>query len=283
LTSCLLAYGCSSAKELGKTLGDLANVRSELMKKFGENDVNLRVNTFENRTSVSVIYVNSPLNVKTPDERAKRAQETAEILKQHYRSIKNVSEIWVGFMRATSRLVIFHWSEMIEAYGFDSEARALRVPDRPPSDPNQPVVRYVASQNKTDISSIGIQLEGTPEKGVLVIPHFSVAGDVNKITPKPADEVALDFAAFSEKPKFPNLTQIVFLSDNKIVYRTEGQFSTSKIADDSYNEFLYLKMPTAVFLKIASGSTVKIKLNEHEYTLTESQILQIQRMSDYLK
>ena len=283
LTSCLLAYGCSSAKELGKTLGDLANVRSELMKKFGENDVNLRVNTFENRTSVSVIYVNSPLNVKMPDERAKRAQETAEILKQHYPSIKNVSEIWVGFMRATSRLVIFHWSEMIEAYGFDSEARALRVPDRPPSDQNQPVVRYVASQNKTDISSIGIQLEGTPEKGVLVIPHFSVAGDVNKITPKPADEVALDFAAFSEKPKFPNLTQIVFLSDNKIVYRTEGQFSTSKIADDSYNEFLYLKMPTAVFLKIASGSTVKIKLNEHEYTLTESQILQIQRMSDYLR
>ena len=50
-----------------------------------------------------------------------------------------------------------------------------------------------------------------------------------------------------------------------------------------YSEFLYLKVPTAVFLKITSGNTVKIRLNEHEYTLTESQILQIQRMSDYLK
>jgi hypothetical protein len=139
------------------------------------------------------------------------------------------------------------------------------------------------SQNKTDISSNGIQLEGTPEKGVTVIPHFSVAGNVSKTVPKPPDEVGLDFAAFSDKPRFPNLTKIVFLSDNKIIYRTEDQFSTSKAADNTYNEFLYLKVPTAVFLKIASGSIVKIKLNEHEYTLTESQILQIQRMSDYLK
>ena len=283
LTSCLLAYGCSSARELGKTLGDLANVRSELMKKFGENDVNIRINNFKNRTNVFVMYVNSPLNEKSTNERAKRAQITADIVKQLYPSIKNVSEIWVGFMRVTTRLVVFHWSEMIEAHGFDNEARALRDPRMAPVDPTQPEVRYVASQNKTDISSNGIQLEGTPEKGVIVIPHFTVAGDATKTTPKPANEVALDFAAFSEKPKFPNLTKIVFLSDNKIVYRTEGQFSTSKIADDSYNEFLYLKVPAAVFVKFASGSIVKIKLNEHEYTLTEPQLLQIQRMSDYLK
>lgn len=95
--------------------------------------------------------------------------------------------------------------------------------------------------------------------------------------------MVLDFAVFSGKPKFPNLTKIVFLSDNKIVYRTEGQFTTSKIADDTYSEFLYLKVPTAAFLKILSGRIVTIKLNEHEYMLTESQILQIQGMSDYLR
>ena len=264
-------------------MGDLAKVRAELIKKFGEQDVNVRVNTFQNQTSISVIYVNSPLNQKTTEERAKRAQETAEIVRQHYSSIKNVSEIWVGFMRVTTRLVIFHWSEMLDTYGFDNEARALRDPGNVPLDRSQPVVRYLASQNKTDISSSGIQLEGTAEKGVTLVPHFSVAGNVNKITPKPPDEVSLDFAAFSEKPKFPNLTKLVFLSDNKIVYRTEGQFSTSKLADDMYSEFLYLKVPTAVFLKITSGNTVKIRLNEHEYMLTESEVLQIQRMSDYLR
>ena len=283
LTSCLLASGCSKAKELGNTLGALAKVRAELINKFGEEGVDLRLNSVQNRMSISVSYINSPLNQKTTEERAKRAQETAEIVKQHYPSIKNVNEIWVGFMRVTTRLVVFHWSEVLEVRGFDNEARPLRDPRNEPLEPSQPVIRYVANQNRTDISSSGILLEGTAEKGVTIVPHFSVTGDVNKITPKPPDEVSLDFAAFSEKPKFPNVTKIVFLSDNKVAYQTEGQFSTSKIAGEMYSEFLYLKVPTTAFLRITSGNTIKVRLNEHEYVLTESQILQIKRMSDYVK
>ena len=110
LMSCLLAYGCNAAKDLGRTLGDLAVVRAELMKKFSEKDVNLRINNFQNRQNILVTYVNSPLNQKTAEERARRAQETAEIVRQLYPSIKNVSEIWVGFMRVTTRMVIFHYS-----------------------------------------------------------------------------------------------------------------------------------------------------------------------------
>ena len=283
LTSSLLVCGCNTAKDLGKTLGDLVIVRAELMDKFGEQDVNIRVNNFQNRTTISVIYVNSSLNEKTTEERAKRAQETAEFVRQHYPSIKNISEIWVGFMRVTTRLVVFHWSEMIEVRGFDNEARALREPGVAPLDPNLPVVRYLPSQNKTEISSNGIQLEGTPEKGVTVVPHFAVTGDVNKTRPTPPNEVSLDFAAFSDKPKFPNMTKIVFLVDSKVVYVTQGQFSTSKIGGDMYSEFLYLKVPTAAFLNMTSGNTLKIRLNEHEYTLTESQIVQIQQLSDYLR
>lgn len=282
LTSSLLVCGCRTAKDLGKSLGELAVVRAELIKKFGEQDVNVGVDNFQDLTRISVVYVNSLLNQKTAVERAKRAQETAEIVRQNYPPIKNVREIWVGFMRVTTRLVVFHWSEMIDFVGFDNEARALRDPGEAPLDPSQPSVNYLERQNKTDISGT-IQLEGTPEKGVTVLPHFSVAGDVNKTTPRPPNEVSLDFAAFSDKPKFPNITKIVFLVDNKVVYLSEGHFSTSKIAADMYSEFLYLKMPSAAFLKIASGNTVKIRLSEHEYTLTESNILQIQRMSDYLR
>ena len=114
LISSLLVCGCSTAKDLGKTLGELATVRAELIKKFGEQDVNVHANTFQNETSISVVYVNSPLNQKTTEERGKRAQETAEIVRQHYPSIKNVSEIWVGFMRSTTRMVVFHWNEMLD-------------------------------------------------------------------------------------------------------------------------------------------------------------------------
>jgi hypothetical protein len=283
LTSSLLVCGCSTAKDLGKTLSDLATVRAELIKKFGEQDVNLRVNTFQNRTSISVAYINSPLNEKTTEERAERAQVTAEIVRQHYPSIKNVSEIWVGFMRVTTRLVVFHWSETIEVRGFDNEARALRDPGVAPLNPGLPEVHYSASQNKTDISCNGIQLEGTAGRGVTVVPHFSVTGDINKTRPRPPNEVSLDFAAYSDKPKFPNITKIVFLVDKRVVYVTDGQFSTSKIAGDMYSEFLYLKVPTAVFLRIMSGNTLKIRLNEREYTLTETQILRIKQISDYLK
>jgi hypothetical protein len=179
--------------------------------------------------------------------------------------------------------VVFHWSETFDVRGFDNEARPLRDRSSASLDPSQPEVRYSPSQDKTEISTTGIQLEGTTEKGVILVPHFSVAGHLNRITPKAPDEVLLDFAAFSDKPKFPNVTKIVFVSDNKIVYRTEGQFSTSRLASGTYCEFLYLKVPTAAFLMISSGSIVKIKLNEHEYTLTGSQLLQIQRMSDYLR
>ena len=282
LMSCLLVSGCSTAKDLGKTLGDLANVRAELINKFGEKDVNVRVNTFQNRTSLLVTYINSPLNQKTTEERGQRAQETAEIVKQHYHSIKNVGEIWVGFMRVTSRMVIFHWSEMLETRGFDNEARALREPVSAPVDPSQPSVHFIASQNQTEISST-IQLEGRPDKGVLFIPHFSVEGNVNKITPKPPKVVALDFAAYSEKPKFPSITKIVFLSSDKVVYRAKGEFSMSKISADLYSEFFYLEMPSTSFSEIASGNTIKVRLNDHEYALTESQVLKMQRMADYLR
>jgi hypothetical protein len=282
LASCLLASGCSAAKDLGKTLSDLQVVRAELMKKFGEEDVGVHVNTFQHRTSISVTYINSALNQKTSEERGKRAQETAEIVRQLYPQIKDVSEIWIGFIRVTTRLVFFHYSEMIETRGFDVNARAL-VNSGARVDPTQPEIRYSASENKTEISSSGIPLEGTAENGVLLVSHFSVAGNVNRTTPVPPKEVDLDFAAFSTKPRFPNATKLVFISDNKVVYVTEGQFTASQTAAENYTEVLYLKVPTAAFLRISSGTTITIKLNEYEYALTGGQVLQIQRMSDYIR
>src|SRR5881409_3003756 len=99
---CLWTNGCSGAKELGKTLGALTQVRAEIIKRFGEEDVNVRVNTFQGHTTLSVTFINSSLNGTNFAERAKRAQETAEIVKLKYGPIKTVNEIWVGFMRVTT-------------------------------------------------------------------------------------------------------------------------------------------------------------------------------------
>ena len=283
LTSCLLASGCSTAKDLGKTLGDLVTVRAEIIKKFGEKDVNLRVNTFQNQTSISVTYVNSPLNQKTTEDRSKRAQETAEIVTKHYPSIKNVSQIVVGFARVTTRLFVFHWSEMIDIHGFDNGAQRcvsvvelLSIPLNPKC-----VTRPVKIRQKSQ--AVASSSKEQREKGLTFVTHFSVAGNVNEITPKPPAEVSLDFASFSEKPKFANLTKIVFLTDTKMSIKPKVSSRRRKQKLTMYTEFLYLKVPTVVFLKITSGNTIQLRLNEHEYPLTQRQLLQMKRMSDYLR
>jgi len=285
IVTLVVAVGCTTAKDLSKALTDIGHVRAEIIKRFGENDVNLNVNTFQGQTSISVHFINSPLNAKSAEERTKRAQETAELVKQYYPSIKTVSAIWVAFARVTSRFVVFHWTEVLDVHGYDNEARPLSDRGNAPVsiDPSKPTVRYSANLNSTDISSTGIQLEGSPENGVAMVPHFSVAGDVNRVTPRPPNVVSIDFASYSAQPRFPNTTKIVFITDNKISYQTEGTFSPSQLADGTFSEFLTLKIPAAAFVKITDGTTVKVKLETHEYRLSEIQLLQIQRMSDYLK
>ena len=281
----VVAVSCTTAKDLSRTLTDLGQVRAQIIKRFGEDEVDLRVNTFQGETAISVHFINSPLNSSSQADRTRRAQETAELVKQYYPSIKKVSAIWVTFARVTSRFVVFHWTEVLDVHGYDNEARPLSDRNNAPllSDPSKPNVRYTANLNTTEISGSGIQLEGSPGSGVTMFTHFSVLGDANRVTPKPPKEVSFDFASYSTPPRFPNVTKIVFITDDRISHQTEGQFSTSTLADGTFSEFLYLKVPAAAFIKITNGTSVKIKLANHEYRLSEIQVLQLQRMSDYIK
>ncbi len=281
----VVAVSCTTAKDLSRTLTDLGQVRAQIIKRFGEDEVDLRVNTFQGETAISVHFINSPLNSSSQADRTRRAQETAELVKQYYPSIKKVSAIWVTFARVTSRFVVFHWTEVLDVHGYDNEARPLSDRNNAPllSDPSKPNVRYTANLNTSEISGSGIQLEGSPGSGVTMFTHFSVLGDANRVTPKPPKEVSFDFASYSTPPRFPNVTKIVFITDDRISHQTEGQFSTSKLADGTFSEFLYLKVPTAAFITITNGTSVKIKLANHEYRLSEIQVLQLQRMSDYIK
>jgi len=284
----VVAVSCTTAKDLSRTLTDLGQVRAQIIKRFGEEEVNVHANTFQGKTAISVHFINSPLNAKGAEERNKRAQETADLIKQYYPSIKNVSEIWIAFARVKTRYVLFHWTDVLDAHGYDNEARPLKERDNAGnapllSDPSTPNIRYAANLNTTEISGSGIQLEGSPESGVTMFTHFSVLGDANRVTPKPPREVSFDFASYSTQPRFPNVTKIVFMTDNSISHQTEGQFSTSKTADGTFSEFLYLKVPASAFIKVTNGTSIKIRLADHEYRLSEIQVLQLQRMSDYIK
>ena len=284
---CLLMDGCSSMKDMGRTLGNLGAVQAELIKKFGEKNVQIRANSFRGRTDLIVTFINSPINEKGRDEQYKRAEESAAVVKNLYPDIKTIHVIVVQFAAVKTALVVFNSTRVLDTFVFDNQGKSLEQPSNssePTSiDPSAPLTRYSPSENRTDVSSQGIQLEGTPEKGLTLVPHFSVAGDVNGRTPQPPSEVSMDFASFADEQKFPNTTRVSFITNGKVSYQTTGQFTTSKLADGLYSEYLYLKIPTKVFITLTSGDHISIKLEHHTYELDERCVLQLQRMSDYLK
>ena len=72
-------------------------IRTAIIKQFGEQDVNVNINYFNDKSNISVAFINSPLNLKSSDERFSRAKETAELVKQNYAAIKSVNSVTVAF------------------------------------------------------------------------------------------------------------------------------------------------------------------------------------------
>jgi len=255
---CLLAVGCGS--QFVKTLVDIAKLRTEIVKKFGEEGVNVRVN---NSSTVVVTFINSPLNDQSWQERSKRALETALVVKAHYPAIKTIDAIWVGFSRQESHFGVINYAEYMDHFGFDNEARPLIIPEEDPAtseeDDSQPIARYSPTARQTDISLTGIQLEGEPGAGVTMIPHFTLTGDATRTALKAPMIVTFDFASYAPKPKFPGLSTITISADRKIVFEAKGQFSTSKLADGTFSEFLHVPLPYRAFSDMTAGENVSIK------------------------
>lgn len=281
---CLTLSGCKAAKSVAQSLEAMGEIRAAIIKQFGEDEVNVNINHFNDRSNISVVFVNSSLNLKSSQERLSRAKETAELVKRNYAAIKSVNSVTVVFSRVTTRFVVFHWGETVDVFAFDNEARVLFGPketDETSEKPTEPNINYSASRNRTEIVS-GISLEGTAENGVTCLPHISVEGNVEKGA-RLASEVTFDFASFGEKPRFPNLTKIAFITDGKVVYETSEQFSTSKLTDGTYSEFLFLRVSASAFRRITTGKDVTLRLGENEYRLDERQVGLLQKMSTYLK
>ncbi|HEY6803321.1 MAG TPA: hypothetical protein VI306_07065 [Pyrinomonadaceae bacterium] len=290
---CLLIGSCTGAKQFGKTLGDLAVVRSELIKRFGEDNVDVRLNSGEGGRTVSVTFMNSPLNESGEEKRRERAQQTVEIVKMYYPDIKAIFYISVNFIRANSILGIFHSTKVVDIYWFDRNAKPITSTDnggrevpfddhRDNEDPLEPKVSYTPTRNETEIYLGGVQLEGTPEKGVLMIPRIMVAGITEKTTPAPPESMSIDFAAFSDKRQFPGVTKITFFADKKS-FDFEGEFSTSEAADGLTSEFLYLKIPYADFKQIAASEEVTVRVGKKKFALTGQQIHALFSLTRFLK
>jgi hypothetical protein len=265
-----------------KSLGELAIVRGEIIKRFGEEDVDIHQNSFSDNTSIAITFINSSLNDKSQEEREKRAQETAQIVKAHHKSISQIDAIFVSFVRRITVFAVFHYSEALGTFGFDRDARSLKTSDETES-PLSPTARYSEPENQTEVSLGGLQLEGVAGDGLTLVPHFKLAGDAIKKQSASPEAVGFDFASYGTKSKFPGLTRVRLIADEKVLFAEDGQFSTSRTRNDQVSEFLYLTVPYSTFRKMVAGNEVRIVLGDHDYKLERLQVFALRNMTAYVR
>lgn len=283
LLLCVVATGC---KQLVKSLGDLSELQAAIIKEFGDQDVNVNLN---NGDTLMITFINSPLNEKGPEERAKRAEQTAALVKQHYPTISQIDEIWVTFIRSQTRFIVVNYTEGLGSFGFDKDGRSLRRPEEEPPTPEVdlsgcPAAVYSAELKHTDVVINRLQLEGDLNNGLTLLTHFTVPGDatgLRRSSSYPAI-VSFDFSSFSEKSMFPGAPKITFLADGKVAFETSEQFSTSKYGEE-FSETLSLGIPYPAFRRMIGGKRLSLRIGDREYEFTSDQLAALREMTQYVK
>jgi hypothetical protein len=271
----VLATAC--IKQVAKSLGEVQSLHAELTKKFGD-EVYVNVNHTDKNLVLTVSFINSALNDKTPEERFKRAAEAAAVVKTNYARINNVGAIWRGFVRRQTRMVVFHYTQSLNFYVFDRTGQPLEAPrETAPGVKLETVANYLREDGESNVFAYGIQLEGEPGKdGVTVMPYFRTKGDVNvQKGPRPK-MVQFDFASYSSTPRFPQTVPFTFIADGKPVFRTTGTFQ----GNDA--QFCYLPVSYPAFRQMIAAKSLTIKVGAKEYTLTPAQFVTVQKMGDYI-
>jgi hypothetical protein len=266
---------------------DISRLRSEIIKQYGEKDVSVNL---QNSHYLTVTFVNSPLNASSQDERANRAAQTAAFVKDHYTSVNQIKEIWVGFIRTETHFILVHYSESLDFFGFDKNGQPLSRPEegQPPRNSDstfRPIATYSPKLNQTEVMISTLQLEGDSSNGLAVAPHFTVPGDASgvrraRVLPL---TVSFDFASYSEKSMFPGEPKISVLADGKLVFEKSVQFSTSKLPDGKFSEFLLLQIPYPTFREMTAGRKLTITIGDREYEFTREQLAALREMKQYVK
>lgn len=272
LSGALLSLACSGAL---KTLGGLNALHGHLKQKYqDEVAINLQNSRF-----LSITFINSSLNKSGPDERAARALEAAVFTARNYEDIKSIQQIWISFVASQTRFVFFHYSQGLDSFGFDRNGTPLG------DDVRTPVARFSADRNQTDVSITRIQLEGNMNKGIAMVPHFTVAGDARRAgsAAVPPESVDLDFASYAPKPVFAQDAKLEIYCDDRLILKGLAQLRPSgdSSADSTIAQFLSTRFSFRAFQKMGAARSVKIKLESKTFELSPADIDALAGMSSY--
>lgn len=271
----LLTAGC--LKETVKQLGELQALQNALTTKFGD-EINLHLSE---GGMLSVAFINSPLNERTKQERAGRAEETAKLIHAHYAGSPLVTTIYVMFLRRKTQFVLFHQTQPVDDYGYERDGQQLRVatPYLPSPPPDREITAgYSSSEGGTNVSTYGtFQIEGEPGGyGITVLPHFRVAGDARRRRSPPPEEVSFVFSSYSKKPRFKEAVPIEFIADGTPVMQGEATFT----GNDA--QYCSVDISYSVFRKFIAGQDLSIKLGAREYPLTPKHRELLLKMDAYV-
>jgi hypothetical protein len=260
-------------------MGELQTFQAALSKKFGDAvHVNSTTGAYE---TLTITFINSALNDKSPADRVKRAEETAQFVKANYKRIQSVQEVWVVFLRQKTWFAVFHQNEAFEVYGFDKDANRLSLPgayDPAPRPDPEITASYTGSSDETDISAGIFQLDGEPGGyGMTLQPFFKLRGDARRWKAPPPEQIFFNIASYSKKPRFREPVPFEFIADGKPVMKGTMTFT----GNDAQFGGLTIAYPT--FHKIVTANGLTIKLGAKEYPLTPEQFELLQKMDAYVQ
>lgn len=282
LLLCVWASGC---RETVKSLSELSRLHAAVVKEFHEKEVGVKLY----RNMLTITFVNSPLNDKTPQERVERAEQTVALVKLNYAEIGKMHAIWVAFARSETHLVFLHTYQTVNMFGFDRNGRPLSEPrEGPAADAagTRPSADYSETLKQTDVVIEQMQLEGDSDYGMSLKAHFTVPGEATELKRSKSypEFVSFDFSSYSEKSMFPGEPKIAAVADGKIVFQTAEQFSTSKSPDDGrFSEYLSLHIPYKAFQRMVAAKTLTLLLGDRAYELSGEHLQALREMTKYVR
>jgi hypothetical protein len=277
ITSLLLTTAC--LRDVANSLTEVRKVYEALTREFGET-VLVNINQEPNHMALNVSFINSALNSRSSNERAARAQRTAEIVKQTYTRINKLDAIWVGFVRQETHYVLFHRSELIDYFWFSKDGtRFTSSSDQPDvTDPGAQVgvaVSYSRATRQSDVLVNGIYLQDEPDGVVIkVVPHYTVSGDVRAARVQRPEMVAFDFTVYADMPNVRQSVPITFFADKKPVLLLSADFHGNSCP---------LLVPYDAFSKMIAARALTIRVAGKDYPLRPEEFAAIQRMGEYVK
>lgn len=275
------SFGCG--KGLLNDLSQIAQLRNQLIKEFHEQNINVGL---QNSAALNITFVNSPFNERPPEERARRAQETALFIKRHYAGIDRLERMSVSFLRNETRMFIINYTQEIDSFVFGKDASLVGAPyeyDPQSAFKGEEDVHaiYNTSRNESEVRITRLQLEGDMDRGVMLSPHFIVRGDATTAGHAvgiPA-AVVFNFASYAPEKIFNGDPPLRIVADGNTIFNDKARNLSSASAGG--NEFLVQGVPLAQFLKMTEAKTVVLGLGHKEYLLSDRQLRALRDMANY--